>query len=76
PRMPQAGIAVLGALRDDDDAVARIHAAYADALAGCLAEADACGAAFSARQDRLAPEAVAASLRASPLQAVPAGEAR
>jgi NitT/TauT family transport system substrate-binding protein len=39
PRMPQAGIAVLGALRDDDDAVARIHAAYADALAGCLAEA-------------------------------------
>lgn len=76
PRMPQAGIAVLGALRDDATALARVHAAYADALARCQAAAAACGARMAARNDRLAPQAVADSLAASALRAVPAAQAR
>nr|WP_168735335.1 PhnD/SsuA/transferrin family substrate-binding protein [Pseudothauera rhizosphaerae] len=75
-RMPQAGIAVMGARADNPAFVARIQAAYAEALRGCLAERAACARSVAARIDLLSAEAVADALAVSPLEAVPAPAAR
>lgn len=75
-RIPQAGIAVMGALRERPDVVARIEAEYARALAWCREQAAACGQAVAARIDLLSAEAVADSIAVSQTEAVPAAAAR
>ncbi|MCK2087473.1 PhnD/SsuA/transferrin family substrate-binding protein [Thauera aromatica] len=75
-RIPQAGIAVMGALRERPDVVARIEAEYARALAWCREQASACGQAVAARIDLLSAEAVADSIAVSQTEAVPASAAR
>ncbi len=74
--IPQAGIAVLGALRERPGAMARIEAAYAHSLAWCRAQPMECGALVARHVDLLTPEAVADSIAASQLEAVPAAKAR
>jgi NitT/TauT family transport system substrate-binding protein len=76
PRIAQAGIAVLGPLREDAAAVAAIARAYAAALAQCKAQALSCGEMVARRNERLSAEAVADSLAASPMEAVGARRAR
>ncbi|THF64739.1 ABC transporter substrate-binding protein [Pseudothauera nasutitermitis] len=76
PRMPQAGIAVMGARADDAAFVERIQNAYAEALRFCQDEREACARAVAARIELLSAEAVADALAVSPLEAVPASQAR
>ena len=76
PRIPQAGIAVMGALRERPELVARIEAEYARALAWCRDNAEACGKSVAARIDMLSPEAVTDSIAVSQMEAVPARAAR
>ena len=75
-RIPQAGIAVMGALRERPDVVARIEAEYARSLAWCRDHAEACGQGVAARIDMLSAEAVADSIAVSQMDAVPAHAAR
>lgn len=75
-RIPQAGIAVMGALRERPELVARIEAEYARALAWCKVNAAACGKAVAARIDVLSAEAVADSIAVSQLEVVPSRDAR
>ncbi|SFM63734.1 ABC transporter substrate-binding protein [Halopseudomonas yangmingensis] len=74
-RIPQAGLALMGAALQPTLAAA-IQTAYAEALAWCAAEPDVCGELVAAQIDMLTPEAVADSIRVSPMQAVPAAAAR
>jgi len=74
-RIPQSGLALMGAALQPELAAA-IQTAYAEALAWCAAEPDACGELVAAQIDMLTPEAVADSIRVSPMQAVPAAAAR
>lgn len=76
PRIPQAGITAMGAVRGDPALVRRIHEAYRDSLAWCQANAVECGRIVAGRVDMLNAEAVADAVAASPLEAVPAAEAR
>ena len=75
-RIPQAGIAVMGALRERPDVVARIETEYARSLAWCRDHAEACGQGVAARIDMLSAEAVADSIAVSQMDAVPARAAR
>jgi len=75
-RIPQAGIAVLGALRDRSDAVARIAAEYSRSLAWCEANAKACGASVAKQVPMLSAEAIADAIEHGRMDAVPAGSAR
>ncbi|MDY0071529.1 MAG: MqnA/MqnD/SBP family protein [Thauera sp.] len=75
-RIPQAGIAVLGALRERPELVARIEAEYARALQWCVDQPLACGEEVAARIDMLTAEAVSDSIPRSQLEAVPVREAR
>lgn len=64
PRIPQAGVCVLGKALDDTALVARFQAAYAEAHGWCGNDPDACGALVARRIDMLTPEGVADALRA------------
>src|SRR5690606_23180132 len=75
-RIPQAGIAVVGALRDRPDAVARIAAAYDRSLDWCEANATACGEIVSQHIPMMAAEAVADAIGHGQMDAVPAHRAR
>jgi len=75
-RIPQAGITVVGAVGERPDVIARVHAAYAEALAWCQSMPEACGKAVAERIPMLDALAVADSIVASPLEAVPAADAR
>ncbi|MCD6681757.1 MAG: ABC transporter substrate-binding protein [Burkholderiaceae bacterium] len=75
-RIPQAGIAVLGPLRDSSDAVARIAAAYRSGLAWCQANAKACGEIVAKQVPMLSAEAIADAVGHGHMDAVPAREAR
>lgn len=75
-RMPQAGIAVVGARAQDAAFIERIQVAYDSALRECLADREACARSVAARIDLLSAEAVADALAVSPLEAVPALAAR
>ena len=75
-RIPQAGIAVMGTLRERPDVVARIETEYARSLAWCRDHAEACGQGVAARIDMLSAEAVADSIAVSQMDAVPAHAAR
>ncbi len=75
-RIPQAGIAVLGALRDRPDDVARIAAAYARSLGWCQSNASACGESVAKHIPMLQAEAVADAITHGHMEAVPAQQAR
>lgn len=75
-RIPQAGIAALGKVRDDAALIARFQAAYAASLKWCEGNADACGALVAKRADMLSAEAVADSIRVGQNRFVAANQAR
>lgn len=76
PRIPQAGIAALGAAREDAALIARFMAAHDQAAQWCNAQADACGQMVARRIDLLTPAGVADAIRAVPLAPVSAPQAR
>ncbi|MBS3967338.1 MAG: ABC transporter substrate-binding protein [Truepera sp.] len=76
PRLPQAGIAVLGEARKDAALVARFQAAYAASLQWCQDHAAECGELVARRIDLLTAEAVADSIAVSQLRFVEAAEAQ
>lgn len=75
-RLPQAGIAALGAAAGDSALCAAFAEAHARALDECLAAPEDCGALIAELSKRLDAAAVAESLPHSRLQAMPAAEAR
>lgn len=76
PRIPQAGIAIMGDLRDQARIVTEIQDVYADSLAWCRANADECGREVAQYIGMLSAPAIAQSVASSALDAVPAAEAR
>ena len=76
PRIAQAGIALVGAQRDNPQLAARIASAYAESLNCCQFKEQACGELVAARVPALSAEAVADAMAVSQMQAVPAREAR
>jgi NitT/TauT family transport system substrate-binding protein len=71
PRIPQAGIAALGARTKDTALQDRLMAAYAQSLHWCAANGKTCGEMVAKRIDLLSPEAVTDSLAVSQMDAVP-----
>jgi len=76
PRIPQAGIAAVGAVRAQPAVLAAVAEAYARSVAWCRANPLECGRMVAARMDLLTPEAVADAVATSQLDAVPAQRAR
>ncbi|HMM55365.1 MAG TPA: ABC transporter substrate-binding protein [Candidatus Desulfobacillus sp.] len=76
PRMPQAGIAVMGRALDNPALVERFQQAYAASLKWCQAAPEACGAMVARHIDILTPEAVADAVRSGQADFVTAREAR
>lgn len=76
PRIAQAGIALVGPARDNPELATRIARAYATSLQWCQDNAQACGELVVKRIPTLDATAVADAMAVSPLQAVPASEAR
>lgn len=76
PRLPQAGIAAVGAVRQQPAVLAAVNQAYAQSLAWCRAHPLECGAMMARHIDLLTPEAVADAMAVSPLDAVSAAVAR
>ncbi len=76
PRIPQAGVCAAGAALGDAALVARFRRAYADALAWCTADADACGRAVAQRIEMLDAQGVADAIRAANDRMVSARDAR
>src|SRR5690606_14925714 len=75
-RIPQAGMAVVSAARQDQALVARLEAAYAASNRWCLEHAQACGALAAKYFDMLTPEAVADSIAVLPRHYAKAAAAR
>ncbi|KON80227.1 PhnD/SsuA/transferrin family substrate-binding protein [Azoarcus sp. PA01] len=75
-RIPQAGIAAVGAVRAQPDVLARIEAAYAASLAWCRTNALECGQMVAKHIDILSAKAVSDAIGVSQLDAVPATQAR
>ncbi len=75
-RLPLAGVAALGRVREDAHLTARFQAAYAASLKWCQEHAAECGRLVAKRVDMLTPEAVADSMAASQMRFVPGHEAR
>lgn len=76
PRIPQAGVAAVGAVRQHPQVLAAVQKAYAASLAWCQANPLECGSLVAQYIDLLSPEAVADALPYSQLQAVSVTEAR
>lgn len=76
PRIPQAGIAVMGATRERPGIVARVAQAHAHSLKWCDENAEECGRIVARRIEMLAPEAVADAIAQHRVRSVPAREAR
>jgi len=76
PRIPQAGIAAVGAVREQPAVLAAVQQAYARSVAWCRAHPLDCGRMVAARIDLLTPEAVADAIATSQMDAVPAQAAR
>jgi NitT/TauT family transport system substrate-binding protein len=75
-RLPQAGIAAVGALRAQPEALAAVTRAYAQSLAWCRYNAMECGRMMARHIDLLTPEAVADAIAVSQMDAVPLPQAR
>ena len=76
PRVPQAGIAAVGAVRAQPQVLAAVARAYARSLAWCRDNALECGRMMSRHIDLLTPEAVADAIAVSQMDAVSAAAAR
>src|SRR5690606_1406383 len=76
PRIPQAGIAALGQVRQDAELLARFEQAYARSQAWCDDHPQECGAMVARHIPMMAPEAVADSLRFAPRHYATARQAR
>lgn len=76
PRIPQAGIVVMGQHMGNAPLVARFQKAYAEALQWCEGNAQACGRAVAKRIDMRTPEGVADSVAADNAVFVTAADAR
>lgn len=76
PRLPQAGIAAVGAVREQPQVLAAVQQAYARSVAWCRAHPLECGELMAQRIDMLTPDAVADAIATSQLDAVPAAQAR
>ncbi|NYT22918.1 ABC transporter substrate-binding protein [Alcaligenaceae bacterium] len=76
PRIPQAGMAAVGAARLDEALVARLEKAYAESNRWCLDNAQACAALAAKYISMLTPEAVADSIAVLPRHYATAAEAR
>ena len=76
PRLPQAGIAAVGTLRQQPQVLDAVTKAYAQSLAWCHAQPLQCGALMAKHIDLLTPEAVADAIAVSQLNAIPAARAR
>ncbi len=76
PRIPQAGIAALGAVRDDAALLSAFRAAYRASAQWCVQQPAECGALVARHVEMLDAAAVADALRQAPLQEVPAAETR
>ncbi len=76
PRLPQAGIAAVGTVRQQPEVLAAMANAYTQSLAWCRAQPLECGAMVAKHIDLLTPEAVADAVAVSQLDAVPAAAAR
>jgi len=76
PRLPQAGMAAVGSVRQQPEVLAAVEKAYAQSLAWCRAHPMECGAMVAKHIDLLTPEAVADAIAVSQLDAVPAAQAR
>jgi NitT/TauT family transport system substrate-binding protein len=75
-RLPQAGIAAVGALREQPAVLAAVGQAYARSVAWCRAYPTECGQMMHQHIDLLTPEAVADAVATSQLDAMPASAAR
>lgn len=75
-RIPQAGIAVMGAALENPALAERIRSAYEQSLTWCRDHPIACGEEVAATMDLLTAEAVADAVAASRMDAVPAAQAR
>ena len=76
PKIPQAGIAVMGPHLGNAPLVRRFMQAYEAAQDWCNTQPEECGKAVAARVDMLTPQGVADSMRAAPGEVVPAAAAR
>lgn len=76
PRIPMAGIAVMGKHLGNAALLARFEQAYEQAMQWCKSDSTACGQAVARRIDMLTPEGVAESIAHSQLQVVPAAQAK
>lgn len=76
PRVPQAGIAAVGAVRSQPQVLAAVAQAYASSLAWCRSNPMECGRMMARHIDLLTPEAVADAIAVSQMDAVPALQAR
>jgi NitT/TauT family transport system substrate-binding protein len=76
PRIPQAGLAVLGDLRDDLAFTRALHAAYAGAVTRCQQAPAACAERVVQRHALLQAPAVADAMQAAPDRPVAAAAAR
>lgn len=66
PRIPQAGMAALGAARNNPKLLARFEKAYAESTAWCFANPQECGELVARHITMLTPEAVTDSLMFAP----------
>ncbi|MGP1681265.1 MAG: ABC transporter substrate-binding protein, partial [Giesbergeria sp.] len=74
--LPQAGIAAVGAVRQQPDVLLAVAQAYDNSLAWCRAHPLDCGAMMAKHINLLTPEAVADAIAVSQLDAVSAAAAR
>ncbi len=76
PRIPQAGMVVLGNARQDQALVTRLEAAYVAASRWCAGSPLACGEQVAKHLDMLTPQAVADSIEFLPAHYATAAQAR
>lgn len=76
PRIPQAGIIMLGQQLDNAALATRFQQACLEATHWCEQNPDECGKAVAARVDALTPEGVADAIRADPSTMLTALDAR
>lgn len=75
-RIPQAGLAVVGALRKNPEAMAKIEAAYAHSTVYCSQHALECGQIMAKHVPMLSAQAVADAIAVSQMEVVPMPQAR
>lgn len=75
-RIPQAGIAAVGAVRARPDVLAAVESAYARSMQWCTTHGQECGALLAKHVELVGAEAIADSIALGRLEAVPAARAR